>query len=230
MDAGQGRRDVTGVSDHGAHWRPRLLAKNKPSSVVWCMGITQHHVGTANVRALSILQLALGNIGVPGGGANIYRGHDNVQGATDVGPNADSLPGYYGLAEGAWKHFGNVWGVDYNWMRVALRLEGVDGKARHYGLALVRRRARTERFVDQPANLRAVFYWGHAPNSQTRLPDMKAAMQKLDMLVVIDPYPSHDGRHAWPDRRRLPVAGGRRSSRPRALSPSRTAASSGANG
>ena len=40
-----------------------------------------------------------------GGGANIFRGHDNVQGATDVGPNPDSLPGYYGLAEGAWKHF-----------------------------------------------------------------------------------------------------------------------------
>ena len=34
-----------------------------------------------------------------GGGANIFRGHDNVQGATDVGPNPDSLPGYYGLAD-----------------------------------------------------------------------------------------------------------------------------------
>ena len=35
-----------------------------------------------------------------GGGTNIYRGHDNVQGATDVGPNPDSLPGYYGLVAG----------------------------------------------------------------------------------------------------------------------------------
>ena len=33
-----------------------------------------------------------------------------------VGPNPDSLPGYYGIAEGAWKHFANVWGVDYNWL------------------------------------------------------------------------------------------------------------------
>jgi formate dehydrogenase major subunit len=40
-----------------------------------------------------------------GGGTNIFRGHDNVQGATDVGPNPDSLPGYYGLADGSWKHF-----------------------------------------------------------------------------------------------------------------------------
>jgi formate dehydrogenase major subunit len=35
-----------------------------------------------------------------------------------------------------------------------------------------------------------VFYWGHAPNSQTRLPDMKAALQNRDFMVVIDPYPS----------------------------------------
>ena len=45
-------------------------------------------------------------------------------------------------------------------------------------------------YIDQPSNLRAVFYWGHAPNSQTRLPDMKLDMQKLDLMVVIDPYPS----------------------------------------
>src|SRR5690606_25318412 len=37
---------------------------------------------------------------------------------------------------------------------------------------------------------RAMVFWGHAPNSQTRLPDMKKAMEKLDLLVVIDPVPS----------------------------------------
>ena len=63
------------------------------------------HDRQRGVRASCILQLALGNIGKFGGGANIFRGHDNVQGATDVGPNPDSLPGYYGVAEGSWKHF-----------------------------------------------------------------------------------------------------------------------------
>ena len=52
-----------------------------------------------------------------GGGANIFRGHDNVQGATDVGPNPDSLPGYYGIATGSWKHWASVWGVDYEWIK-----------------------------------------------------------------------------------------------------------------
>ena len=44
--------------------------------------------------------------------------------------------------------------------------------------------------VAQKDNLRAMVFWGHAPNSQTRQPEMKAAMEKLDLLVVIDPYPT----------------------------------------
>ena len=182
--------DVTGVPEASVRLAAEMLAKNRPSSVVWCMGITQHHVGSANVRALSILQLALGNIGVAGGGANIYRGHDNVQGATDVGPNPDSLPGYYGLSEGAWRHYAAVWGVDYDWL-----------VSRYASKALMEKPGMTVsrwfdgvleqgRYVDQPRPLEAVVFWGHAPNSQTRLPDMKAAMQKLDLLVVIDPYPT----------------------------------------
>ncbi|MDY0960804.1 formate dehydrogenase subunit alpha [Massilia sp. CFBP9026] len=182
--------DVTGVPESAVRMAAEMLATNRPSSVVWCMGITQHHVGTANVRALSILQLALGNIGIPGGGANIYRGHDNVQGATDVGPNGDSLPGYYGLAEGAWKHFAAVWGVDYEWIKSRFGSKELMEKP---GITVSRwfdAVNEGNQFIDQPSNLRAVLYWGHAPNSQTRLPDMKAAMQKLDMMVVIDPYPS----------------------------------------
>ena len=44
--------------------------------------------------------------------------------------------------------------------------------------------------IDQESNLRGVVYWGHAPNSQTRGLEMKRAMDKLDLLVVVDPYPS----------------------------------------
>jgi formate dehydrogenase major subunit len=182
--------DVTGVPEETVRLAAEMLAKNKPSSIVWCMGITQHHVGTANVRTLCILQLALGNIGIAGGGANIYRGHDNVQGATDVGPNPDTLPGYYGIAEGAWKHFATVWGVNYNWILSRFASKAMMEKpgmtvSRWFDGVLEK-----NEFVDQANPLKAVIYWGHAPNSQTRLPDMKAAMQKLDMLVVIDPYPT----------------------------------------
>jgi formate dehydrogenase major subunit len=182
--------NVTGVPEAAVRTAAETLARNRPSSVVWCMGITQHHVGTANVRTLSILQLALGNIGIVGGGANIYRGHDNVQGATDVGPNPDSLPGYYGLSEGSWRHFAAVWNVEYDWLRGRFGSKALMEKpgmtvSRWFDGVLEK-----GEYIDQPSPLRACVYWGHAPNSQTRLPDMKAAMQKLDLLVVIDPYPT----------------------------------------
>ena len=44
--------------------------------------------------------------------------------------------------------------------------------------------------IDQPTNLRAIIYWGHAPNSQSRGLEMVEAMEKLDLMVVVDPYPS----------------------------------------
>ena len=109
--------EACGVPEAEVYAAAEAMAKNRPSTIVWCMGQTQHTIGNAIVRASCILQLALGNIGVSGGGANIFRGHDNVQGATDVGPNPDSLPGYYGLAAGAWKHWAKVWNVDYDWIK-----------------------------------------------------------------------------------------------------------------
>ena len=80
------------------------------------MGATQHTVSTANVRAFCILLLATGNVGGFGVGANIFRGHCNVQGATDLGLDIVTLPLYYGLVEGAWRHWCRVWEVDYNWL------------------------------------------------------------------------------------------------------------------
>ena len=47
--------------------------------------------------------------------------------------------------------------------------------------------------MDQPDKVKAMVFWGHAPNSQTRLPDMQKAMEQLELLVVIDPYPDRDG-------------------------------------
>ncbi|MFP5411516.1 MAG: molybdopterin-dependent oxidoreductase, partial [Gammaproteobacteria bacterium] len=88
--------EATGCPEEVIYKAAEMMAKNRPSTLVWCMGQTQHSIGNAMVRASCILQLALGNVGVSGGGANIFRGHDNVQGATDIGPNPDSLPGYYG--------------------------------------------------------------------------------------------------------------------------------------
>ena len=181
--------EACGVKEEQMLKVAKMMVDAKPATIVWCMGQTQHTIGNAMVRASCILQLALGNIGKSGGGTNIFRGHDNVQGATDVGPNPDSLPGYYGLAAGSWRHFANVWGVDYDWIKAKY----TDGTMEKPGITVSRwidGVMENNELIDQGPNLRGVFFWGHAPNSQTRGLEMKRAMDKLDLLVVVDPYPS----------------------------------------
>ncbi len=167
-----------------------MLNENRPGTIVWCMGQTQHTIGNAIVRASCILQLALGNVGKTGGGTNIFRGHDNVQGATDVGPNPDSLPGYYGIVEGSWKHFAKAWGVEFDWLKGRFANPGMMSKPGITVSRWIDGVLEKNELIDQDSNLKGVFYWGHAPNSQTRGLDMKRAMDKLDLLVVVDPYPS----------------------------------------
>ncbi len=183
-------QEVTGVSEQEMYEVAKILAENRPGFIIWAMGQTQHTNGNAIVRASAVLMLALGNVGRPGGGTNIYRGHDNVQGATDIGPNPDSLPGYYGLLPGSFAHWARVWNIDLDWLKKQYPSEAMMGKP---GITVSRWiDAITEKndLIDQDSNLRAVIFWGHAPNSQSRGLEMLEAMKKLDLMVVIDPYPS----------------------------------------
>jgi formate dehydrogenase major subunit len=191
--------EACGVPEAEVYAAAETMAKNRPSTIVWCMGQTQHTVGNAMVRMSCLLQLALGNIGVAGGGANIFRGHDNVQGATDVGPNPDSLPGYYGINEGAWKHWTKVWNVDYEWMKSQFASKAMMEKPGMTVSRWIDGVLENPDMIDQETNLKAVVYWGHAPNSQTRGLDMKKAMEKVEMMVIIDPYPTASA--AMPDRK-----------------------------
>jgi formate dehydrogenase major subunit len=58
-------------------------ARGRAGTIMYAMGWTQHTVGTQNIRAMAIIQLLLGNMGVAGGGVNALRGESNVQGSTD---------------------------------------------------------------------------------------------------------------------------------------------------
>jgi formate dehydrogenase major subunit len=186
---------VTGAPGSQLERVARTLANNRPGTVIWCMGGTQHTNGNNNTRAYCILQLALGNMGTAGGGTNIFRGHDNVQGATDLGVLADTLPGYYGLAAGSWAHWARVWEEDLDWLkgRFSPELVGETPMMNLTGIPVSRwidGVLEDADNIDQPDNVRAMVLWGHAPNSQTRQKEMKTAMEKLDMLVVVDPYPT----------------------------------------
>ena len=67
---------------------------DRSGSILYALGQTQHTYGSQNCRAMCIVQLLLGNIGVAGGGINALRGEPNVQGSTDVGASVPDAPGY----------------------------------------------------------------------------------------------------------------------------------------
>jgi formate dehydrogenase major subunit len=67
---------------------------DKAGTITYALGWTQHSTGVQMIRAAAILQLLLGNVGRPGGGVNAFRGHSNIQGATDMAGTFDILPGY----------------------------------------------------------------------------------------------------------------------------------------
>ncbi len=181
---------VTGVPGSQLRRVARTLANNRPFTIIWCMGGTQHTTGNNNTRAYCVLGLALGTIGTQGGGANIFRGHDNVQGATDMCVLSHSLPGYYGLKTGSWKHWARVWETDYEWIKGRFGSQELMERAGIVVSRWIDGVLEAKENIDQPENIRGMVFWGHAPNSQTRLGEMKVAMEKLDTLVVIDPYPT----------------------------------------
>ena len=181
---------VSGVPGEQLKRVAQMFATQKPATLVWCMGQTQHTVGTANVRASCIALLLTGNVGAPGTGANIFRGHDNVQGATDVGLDIVTLPFYYGLVEGAWRHWGRVWDVDYDWLqkrfdsKQIMETPGIP-LTRWFDAVLLPKDQ-----VAQKDNVRAMFVQGHASNSITRIPQSLPGLAKLDLLVIADPHPT----------------------------------------
>jgi formate dehydrogenase major subunit len=69
-------------------------SRTRTMTSMYALGWTQHSKGAQNIRAMAMLQLILGNIGVRGGGMNALRGHSNIQGLTDLGLMSNLLPGY----------------------------------------------------------------------------------------------------------------------------------------
>jgi formate dehydrogenase major subunit len=181
---------VSGVPGEQLKRVAQMFATQKPSTLIWCMGQTQHTVGTANVRASCMLLLLTGNVGGPGMGANIFRGHDNVQGATDVGLDIVTLPFYYGLVEGAWKHWSRVWEVDYNYLvgrfdeKKMMETPGIP-LTRWFDAVILPKDQ-----VAQKDNVRAMIVQGHASNSITRIPESMKGLKALELLVVADPHPT----------------------------------------
>ena len=189
--------DVTGVSAATLKEITEIYAKNRPGSVVWAMGLTQHTVGSSNTRIAPILQLVLGNMGVSGGGCNILRGHDNVQGASDMANAPDSLPGYYAKNEATWKYFAKMWKVDYEWLQGnfvkpewmmkpgftlarwwAGVLDGKDGN---------------DAIENAGDSLKALVVIGNGITSTAQQAKVQEGLDGLELLVLMDPFVNDAG-------------------------------------
>lgn len=184
--------DVTGVPADQLIQITKLYARAKPGTLIWAMGLTQHSIGSSNTRLAPILQLALGNMGVEGGGTNILRGHDNVQGATDMACLSDTLPGYYGLSEGSWKYFAKSWGVDYEWLSSRFKSKEWMGKK---GFTLARWWAGVldgkdgnDQIHNAGTNLKNLFVMGNGITSIAQQAKVKEGLDNLDMIVLCDPF------------------------------------------
>jgi formate dehydrogenase major subunit len=85
---------ITGIPAEQIRTIAETMAKNRPGSILYALGMTQHTTGVQGIRAFTILQLLLGNVGKPGSGVNALRGEPNVQGACDMGVLNNYMPGY----------------------------------------------------------------------------------------------------------------------------------------
>lgn len=91
-------RDMCGISVRDFDYLARAVTDNSGRERTTCFGYatgwTQHTFGAQFIRAASVLQLLLGNIGRPGGGIMALRGHASIQGSTDIPTLFNLLPGY----------------------------------------------------------------------------------------------------------------------------------------
>jgi formate dehydrogenase major subunit len=85
---------ITGIPAAEIRRIAETMAKNRPGTILYALGMTQHTTGVQGIRAFTILQLLLGNIGKPGSGVNALRGEPNVQGACDMGVLNNYTTGY----------------------------------------------------------------------------------------------------------------------------------------
>ncbi len=109
----------------------QMLGEAKTAIFVWSMGITQHHDGVENVRAIVDLALARGFIGQPKSGLMAIRGHSGVQGGAEVGCVPNQFPGGVAINEEGAGRMRELWGFDVPAQRGLNAVEMID--AAHEG-------------------------------------------------------------------------------------------------
>jgi formate dehydrogenase major subunit len=154
------------------------IATAESMCVLWAMGITQHTRGSDESTAISNLLLVTGNYMRPGCGAYPLRGHNNVQGASDIGAMPDAYPGYQHVTDPAVRErFEKAWGV---------KLPPDRGLDNHQMVEAV-----------YEGKLRAIYLAGEDMiSADSNANVVGGAFEKLDFLVLQDIFFSETCRYA----------------------------------
>jgi formate dehydrogenase alpha subunit len=169
---------ITGIPSDQLYMAARLYATSRTAMILYAMGITQHTGGTGNVMALANLVMATGHVGREGSGLCPLRGHNNVQGACDMGALPDVLPGYQSVSSAdARKKFEDAWQV---------KLPSAAG------LTLVEMMHSA-----QSGKIKGMYIMGEEPAlTDPDSTQVKEALKKLDFLVVQNIFLGETGLYA----------------------------------
>jgi formate dehydrogenase alpha subunit len=170
---------ISGVPAADLRRAARLYGEAKAASIVYAMGITQHTVGTDNVKSLANLAMLCGNVGIEGGGVNPLRGQNNVQGACDMGGLPNVFSGYQPVTDAnARAKMEAAWGVKNLPDWVGLTMTGMVP-------------------VIPEGKIKALYIVGENPVvSDPDSDHLVKAFQKLDLLVVQDIFLTETARLA----------------------------------
>ena len=154
------------------------IAKAETMCVLWAMGVTQHVMGSDTSTAISNLLLTTGNYMKPGCGAYPLRGHNNVQGASDMGAMPNSFPGYQSVTDDAIRaKFEERWGV---------KLPPMKGLDNHQMIDAV-----------YDGKLRAMYLAGEDMiSADSNANHVAGGFEKLDFFVVQDIFFTETCRYA----------------------------------
>lgn len=157
--------EICGVNAEDIREAAKLYGEAERASILYCMGITQHHNGTETVMSLSNLALVTGNLGKEGTGVNPLRGQNNVQGACDMGALPNVFTGYQKVADpAAVEKFEKAWGA---------KLSDKDGLP----IPLVVKEA-------EKGNVKALYIFGENPMvSDPDTAHVKKALEKTFLVV-----------------------------------------------
>ena len=183
--------EITGVPVEQLYKAAQIIAENKPTAVIWAMGITQHISGVRNVMDLANFQMLLGNMGKAGGGVNPLRGQNNVQGACDMGGLPNVFPAYQPVTSPeVIEKFAKAWGLENN---SEFRIQNSEfGLSDKVGLTA------TEMVPGiLEGKTHALYILGEDPvMSDPDTHHIRKALEAIDFLVLQEIFPSETSAYA----------------------------------